>query len=101
MRQPKTFNDCYRELTAAFGCDMLSASEFVAAQRRWQSQRVKQGLEKARAQGKRLGRPLSEIPLGRIQAVSTLTVLAAAQTLGVSRSTMQRWRRALRKSGQP
>ena len=56
-------------------------------------ERVLAGLKRARAQGKRLGRPKSRVPLERLQRVDGLTLNVAAAQLGVSRSTVKRWRR--------
>jgi putative DNA-invertase from lambdoid prophage Rac len=56
-------------------------------------ERVLAGLHRARTQGKRLGRPKASIPVNRIHSVSALPVEAAAERLGVSRSTLKRWRR--------
>lgn len=54
-------------------------------------ERVHAGLARARAKGKRLGRPVRELPVDRIAAVSGLSVREAASRLGVSRATAQRW----------
>ena len=57
-------------------------------------ERVKAGLERAKAQGKRLGRPTRELPPAVVQlarAGSLVSVREAARRLGVSRSTAQRW----------
>jgi len=56
-------------------------------------ERVMAGLQRARTQGKRLGRPRASIPVNRIHSVSNLPLKAAAERLGVSRSTVKRWRR--------
>ena len=56
-------------------------------------ERVMAGLQRARTQGKRLGRPKAVVPVDRVQNVSDLPVSAAADHLGVSRSTLKRWRR--------
>ena len=61
-------------------------------------ERVLAGLQRARSQGKRLGRPPDRVPLERLRAVAGLTVDVAAVRLGVSRSTIKRWRRQVRKS---
>jgi DNA invertase Pin-like site-specific DNA recombinase len=61
-------------------------------------ERVLSGLARARAQGRRLGRPRQAAPTARVETVSHLTVDAAARLLGVSRSTLKRWRRAVQKS---
>jgi len=56
-------------------------------------ERVMAGLQRARGQGRRLGRPKAAVPVERLQAVKGLTVDVAATRLGVSRSTVKRWRR--------
>ena len=57
-------------------------------------ERVMAGLQRARSEGKILGRPKTAVPLDRIATVSSLSLTDAAATLGVSRSTLKRWRRA-------
>jgi DNA invertase Pin-like site-specific DNA recombinase len=62
-------------------------------------ERVRAGLARARTQGVRLGRPRRAIPPSvndRVDAGET--VRAAAKRLGVSRSTIKRWRRQIRRS---
>ena len=59
------------------------------------AERVTAGLARARANWKRLGRPYVEIPRERLAAVERLTLNEAAARLGVSRSTLKRWRRRL------
>jgi DNA invertase Pin-like site-specific DNA recombinase len=61
-------------------------------------ERVMSGLARARAQGTRLGRPRLAVPTARIELVGHLTVDAAACLLDVSRSTVKRWRREVRKA---
>jgi DNA invertase Pin-like site-specific DNA recombinase len=56
-------------------------------------ERVLAGLQRARGQGRRLGRPKAAVPLERLVTVNHLGVAAAADALGVSRSTLKRWRR--------
>ena len=56
-------------------------------------ERVLAGLQRARAQGKRLGRPKARPPIERLQKLAGLPVHVAAERLGVSRSTVKRWRR--------
>ncbi len=56
-------------------------------------ERVLAGLQRARTQGTRLGRPLARLPIDRLQRVVGLTVPVAAERLGVSHSTVKRWRR--------
>ncbi len=54
------------------------------------AERVKAGLERARSQGRRLGRPPLELPQEAIDAVRGLSVRAAARRLGISRSAAHR-----------
>lgn len=61
-------------------------------------ERVRAGLARTRAQGTRLGRPPSTPPLARLAAVEGLSVPKAAKALGVSASTVKRWRRAGQKT---
>ncbi|PYR32440.1 MAG: resolvase [Acidobacteria bacterium] len=56
-------------------------------------ERVLAGLQWARSQGRRLGRPRALVPVERVQGVSGLPINEAAVVLGVSRSTVKRWRR--------
>jgi DNA invertase Pin-like site-specific DNA recombinase len=58
-------------------------------------ERVLAGLQRARTQGKRLGRPNVRVPIERLQRVSGLSADVAAERLGVSRSTVKRWRRGI------
>jgi len=55
--------------------------------------------DRARAQGRRLGRPRALVPIERVRKVNGLSVDAAALSLGVSRSTLKRWRRQMAESG--
>ncbi len=57
-------------------------------------ERVLIGLQRARAQGRRLGRPKSVLPLNKLASVSGLPNGEAAVTLGVSVATIKRWRKA-------
>ena len=59
-------------------------------------ERVVAGLQRARREGKRLGRPHAGVPIERLQRVSGLPARVAAERLGVSRSTVKRWRRSVR-----
>jgi DNA invertase Pin-like site-specific DNA recombinase len=58
-------------------------------------ERVLAGLQRARTQGTRLGRPQVSVPLDRVERVSGLPIDEAARSLGVSRSTIKRWRRQI------
>jgi len=55
-------------------------------------ERVRAGLARAKAQGRRLGRPPCSTPDSRFDAVAHLSVRAAAKALNVSRSVVQRHR---------
>lgn len=61
-------------------------------------ERVLAGLQRARGQGKRLGRPFARVPVERLQSVVGLPAHVAAERLGVSRSTVKRWRRQVQQS---
>ena len=56
-------------------------------------ERVLAGLQRARTQGRRLGRPQATIPAERLATVAHLSLTDGALVLGVSRSTLKRWRR--------
>jgi DNA invertase Pin-like site-specific DNA recombinase len=58
------------------------------------AERVKAGLARVKAQGKRLGRPHAVIPIERLSAVAHLPTPAAARLLGKSIATVKRWRKA-------
>jgi putative DNA-invertase from lambdoid prophage Rac len=55
-------------------------------------ERVRAGLARARAQGKRLGRQPYAISAEQFAAVSHLSLRDAARQLAVSRSVVHRWR---------
>ena len=57
------------------------------------AERVAAGLARARRNGTRLGRPEATIPADRVAAVAALSIAAGAGPLGVSPSTLKRWRR--------
>ena len=57
------------------------------------AERVTAGLARAKRQGKRLGRPYAEVPRERLVAVKGLPRSQAAERLGVSVSTLKRWRK--------
>lgn len=61
------------------------------------AERVKAGLVRARANGKRLGRPALKVPLARLDEVKDLAHWEAAESLNVSISTVRRWRRLAQK----
>ena len=60
------------------------------------AERVKAGLARARANGTRLGRPKAVVPKARLATVAHLSARDAAAQLGVSRTTVKRWRRGYR-----
>ena len=62
------------------------------------AERVKAGLARAKARGQRLGRPVTEVPLERLQSVCGLSLADGARKLRVSVSTLKRWRRAQKTS---
>lgn len=72
-----------------------SFAEFERARIR---ERIMAGLQRAKAQGRRLGRPKAAVPLDRVQNVRHLPVDEAADALGVSRSTVKRWRGRVQQS---
>jgi DNA invertase Pin-like site-specific DNA recombinase len=55
------------------------------------AERVKAGLARARAEGRRLGRPRRVAPDGLLEPVRGLSVRKAAAKLGVSAATAYRW----------
>jgi len=61
-------------------------------------ERVMAGLQRARGQGTRLGRPQARLPIERLKTVAGLPGEMAAERLGVSRSTLKRWRRRVQQS---
>ena len=56
------------------------------------------GLQRARAQGKRLGRPSEPVPVTKLESVRGISVREGARSLGVARSTLQRWRALARQN---
>ena len=59
------------------------------------AERVRAGLARAKANGTRLGRPKSVVPIAKLASVAHLPAKHAAARLHVSLSTLKRWRRAL------
>lgn len=62
------------------------------------AERVKAGLARARSQGKRLGRPERRVPAAILEPVRGLPLAVAALRLGVSRSTLKRWRKQVQQT---
>jgi len=54
-------------------------------------ERVKAGMQRAKAQGKRFGRPAVDVPEERLAPVRGLPIREAAKRLGVSTATAHRW----------
>jgi hypothetical protein len=89
------------------GLDLGSASgrlqlAILAGLSQFERERLKErtiaGLVRARAQGKRLGRPSEPVPVGKLEAVKGISVREGAKRLGVARSTLQRWRALARQN---
>jgi DNA invertase Pin-like site-specific DNA recombinase len=55
------------------------------------AERVRAGLQRARAQGRRLGRPRRIVPEALLAPVRGLSIRQAAEKLGVSAATAHRW----------
>lgn len=68
----------------------------LMTQKQRHSENVKAGLDRARKAGKRLGRRETVIDRQRVETANQLGLDEAAQFLGVSRSTVKRWRQVLR-----
>lgn len=62
------------------------------------AERVQAGLARARSAGKKLGRPVSQVPVDRLGTIAGLSLADAAARLGVSRSTLKRWRSRAQKT---
>ena len=62
------------------------------------AERVTAGLARAKANGKKLGRPYVRVPRDRLAAVEGLPLKVAAARLGVSRSTLKRWRKRVQQT---
>ena len=62
------------------------------------AERVTAGLQRARNEGKRLGRPYAHVPMDCVASVQLLSLRDAAACLRVSRSTLKRWRRRVQQS---
>ena len=89
------------------GLDLGSASgrlqlAILAALSQFERERLKErtiaGLQRARAQGKRLGRPSESVPIEKLEAVKGISVREGARRLGIAQSTLQRWRALARQN---
>jgi putative DNA-invertase from lambdoid prophage Rac len=56
------------------------------------------GLARARANGKRLGRPKAAVPTDKLLTVKSMSNGEAARALDVSLATIKRWRAAAQKT---
>ena len=56
------------------------------------AERVKAGMARAKAKGKRVGRPTASVTALAFDRVAGLSIREAARRLGVSRSVVHRWR---------
>jgi DNA invertase Pin-like site-specific DNA recombinase len=61
-------------------------------------ERVLAGLQRARTSGVKLGRPRRQPPIDRLSDLQGVPNGQAAERLGVSRSTLKRWRRQVQKT---
>jgi len=64
-------------------------------------ERVLAGLSRARAQGRKLGRPTKDVPVEKLASVEGFSVREAAARLGVSIATVSRWRAFQKTHGNP
>ena len=89
------------------GLDLGSASgrlqlAILAALSQFERERLRErtiaGLDRARAQGKRLGRPTEAVSVEKLASVHGTSLRDAAKLLGVARSTLQRWRALARQN---
>ena len=88
-----SYREEYLRSVGAFRDAVLAILAAIAKQERIRiSERVQAGLSRARAQGKRLGRPKAAVRVERVQALRErgLTICAIAKQTGVSPMTVQR-----------
>jgi len=89
---------CWAAPSDAFLLELRQRGQDVHLQSAGRRERVLAGLQRARNEGKRLGRPKGAVPIERVARVAHLPVRQAAKLLGVSRSTAQRWMAASQES---
>jgi DNA invertase Pin-like site-specific DNA recombinase len=87
-----SLNEGIDATTAAGKLQMHILGAIAEFERARIAERVKAGLQRARAQGTRLGRRPYDISPERFDAVAHLSLREAATALGVSRSVVHRWR---------
>lgn len=92
--RPKTFSQIHKELTTVFETEMWGSAELNTLRTRWHGAKVKEGLERARRRGQKLGRPESVLPVESLEAMAHLSNSKAAAAMHVSLSTVKRWRRS-------
>jgi DNA invertase Pin-like site-specific DNA recombinase len=78
--------------TAAGRLQMHVLAALAEFERARIAERVRAGLARVRASGKRLGRPAARLPLADVARTGHLSVREAAAVLGVSRSVVHRAR---------
>ena len=86
-----SLNEGIDATTAAGRLQMAVLAAIAAFERDRIVERVKAGLDRAKAQGTRLGRPRRRFNPERLAEVAGLPVREAARRLRVPRSTLQRW----------
>jgi Resolvase, N terminal domain len=91
------------DIAYGMNCDGLRLQlAILAALSQFERERLRErtiaGLERARAQGKRLERPSEPVPVAKLEAVKGISVREGARRLGVARSTLQRWRALARQN---
>jgi DNA invertase Pin-like site-specific DNA recombinase len=60
-------------------------------------ERVRAGIDRARREGKHLGRPRVQLPIAGLAATASMSLKDAARELGISRHQVKRWRGQARK----
>ncbi len=88
-----SLNEGIDATTAAGRLQMAVLAAIAAFERDRIVERVKAGLHRAKSQGKSLGRPKATLPIEKLSTVAHLSLSEGAAALGVSRSTLKRWRR--------
>jgi DNA invertase Pin-like site-specific DNA recombinase len=84
--------------TASGKLQMHLLAAFSEFERSRISERVRLGMARARAQGRRVGRPRPDVSDADLEATAGLSVRQAAAQLGVSKSFIHSWRLSRRAS---
>jgi DNA invertase Pin-like site-specific DNA recombinase len=87
-----SLNEGIDATTAAGRLQMAVLAAIAEFERARIVERVRAGLARAKAEGKRLGRQPYDIPDEKFQAVANLSLREAGKQLGVSRTVIHRWR---------